>query len=137
MNKKQLLERQIAKDFINEANVFDKDIKQGPATQNLKRAGSEAVQGRGISALMHLIKALKYEGAYADPQKKAGLLALQTFIEKLNDSIKPGNLDNFKTNDIAIEAISQALQSTKFPSGDAELIVNEYGPMAGEFKIQR
>ena len=57
MNKKQLLERQIAKDFINEANVFDEDMKQGPATQNLKKAGTEALQGKGISALIHLITA--------------------------------------------------------------------------------
>ena len=136
MNKKQLLERQIAKDFINEANVFDKDIKQGPATQNLKKAGTEALQGRGISALMHLIKALKYEGAYADPQKKASLKALQVFIEKLNDAIKPDNLTNFETNDIAVEAINLALKDTRFPSGDARLLVND-AYMAGEFRTQR
>jgi len=136
MNKKQLLERQIAKDFINEANVFDEDMKQGPATQNLKKAGTEALQGKGISALIHLITALQYKGAYANPQTEASLKALQVFIEKLNDAIKPGNLHNFKTNDIAIEAINLALQDTRFPSGDARLLVND-AHMAGEFKLQR
>lgn len=128
--------REITRNFINEASVFGRDKNQGPATQSLKRAGVSAVKGEGITALRHLVKALQYQGAYEDPQKEAGLRSLQTFIEKLNDAIDPDNLKNFKTDDIAIEAIRQALHNTNFPSGDAELSIRTSAPVAGEFKVK-
>ena len=129
--------REITKDFINEASVFGRDENQGPATQNLKRAGISAVKGEGITALRHLVKALQYQGAYEDPQIEAGLRSLQVFIEKLNDAISLNNLKNFETNDIAIEAIRQALHNTNFPSGDAELTIRTNEPVAGVFKYER
>lgn len=128
--------REITRNFINEASVFGRDKNQGPATQSLKRAGVSAVKGEGISALRHLVKALQYQGAYEDPQKEAGLRSLQTFIVKLNDAIDPDNLKNYKTDDIAVEAIREALKNTKFSSGTPELFINDSGPQASIYKTK-
>ena len=128
--------REITRNFINEANVFDSPKSQGPATQNLKKAGFEAMQGRGISAFRHLVQALKYQGEYADPKKEEGLRLLQAFIENLNEEISLDKIKNSTTNDFAIEAIRAALNETNFPSVKLNLVVTKTdGQPAGEFKI--
>ena len=132
--KNNNLLREITRNFINEASVFDSPENQGPATQNLKKAGVSAVKGEGIAALRHLVQALQYQGVYGDPQKEEGLRSLQTFIENLNKAISLDEIKNSTSSDIAVEAIREALKNTKFPSGTPELFVNDSGPQASIYK---
>lgn len=144
MNKKQLLEREIVKNFLNEASVFSPSENQGPATAELKKSGINALKGQGIPALQNYMKALEYNSLYQDKNIEEGLRSLKVFVDKLNDALDPNNIKRMKSQskegqpiDIAIEAINKALLETIFSSGEYELNKITDAPIAGVFSTNR
>lgn len=150
MNKKQLLERQITKNFLG--NALNEAQDTGPATQariDLAQSVGKAaldnvpVAGKISSAAevaQNLLKVRSYNDLYNNTSsvQKDDIKKLYAFIKLLNKAIEPGNLaaaiasgsDNF-----AVNIVNAALEKATLNGDTYELAQRTPGNLGGEMPL--
>ena len=150
MNKKQLLERQIAKDFLG--NALNEAHDAGPATQAkidlAKSAGKAALDSVPIAGKIssaaevaqNLLKVRSYNDLYnntSDVQKN-DIKMLYSFIKELNKAIEPRNLASAIANDsdtFAVNIVNAALEKATL-NGDTYVLTQKTpGNLGGEMPL--
>jgi hypothetical protein len=147
MNKKQLLERQITKNFLG--NALNEAQDAGPATQAkidlAKSAGKAAldnipVAGKISSAAevaQNLLKVRSYNDLYNNTSsvQKDDIKKLYSFIKELNKAIEPRNLASAIANDsddFAVNIVNAALEKATLNGDTYELAQKTPGNLGGE-----
>lgn len=150
MNKKQLLERQITKNFLG--NVLNEAQDVGPATQAridlAKSAGKAAldnipVAGNISSAAevaQNLLKVRSYNDLYNNTSsvQKDDIKKLYSFIKELNKAIEPRNLASSIANNsdaFAVNIVNAALEKATLNGDTYELSQKTAGNLGGELPL--
>ena len=152
MNKKQLLERQITKEFLNESLDLNENNQDGVYTTQLKRTG-KGVVGSIASALIpgsdtvvsitDFFKNLFSSGGYKgirevmSPVHYNDLKHVSNLINNLQEGIKPENLKNFYKNDpdnFAFNLVNKALEDVLISGKRYQLSGGSEGHAGGENK---
>lgn len=152
MNKKQLLERQITKNFLG--NALNEAPDTGPATQariNLAQSAGKAmldnipVAGKISSAAdvaQNLLKVRSYNNLYNNKSsvQKDDIKKLYTFIKLLNEAIEPGNLDAAiasSPDSFAVNIVNDALEKATLNGDTYELAQRTTGNLGGEMPLPK
>ena len=128
MNKKQLLERQITKEFLNESLDLNESNQDGAYTTQLKKTGkglvgsiasallpgSDVVSGVS-SALQNLFKSDKYKELKdnMDPKHYSDLSEVLKLIDNLQKYIEPDIVNQLYAEDkenFAVNLVNKALE---------------------------
>ena len=128
MNKKQLLERQITKEFLKESLDLNESNQDGAYTTQLKRTGkglagsiaSALLPGTDVvsgvsSALKNLFKSDKYKDLKdnMDPKHYDDLTEVLKLIDNLQRLIEPDELNKLYAADkenFAVNLVNKALE---------------------------
>jgi len=152
MNKKQLLERQITKKFLNESLDLNENNQDGIYTTQLKRTG-KGVAGSIASALIpgsdavvsitNFFKNLFSSSSYKDIRKNMSpvhyndLKHVSNLINNLQEGIKPNNLEILYTEDkenFAFNLVNKALEDVLISGKRYQLSGGSEGHAGGENK---
>lgn len=150
MNKKQLLERQITKNFLG--NALNEASDTGPATQariDLAQSVGKAaidnipVAGKISSAAevaQNLLKVRSYNDLYNNTSsvQKEDIKKLYAFIKLLNKAIEPGSLASAIANDpdaFAVNIVNAALEKATLNGDTYELTQKTSGNLGGEMPL--
>ena len=150
MNKKQLLERQITKEFLNESLDLNENNQDGVYTTQLKRTG-KGVAGSIASALIpgsdtvvsitNFFKNLFSSGGYKgirdnmSPTHYNDLKHVSNLISKLQQGIEPNNLEILYKEDkenFAFNLVNQALKGVLISGSEYQLQNGVAGGEAGK-----
>ena len=147
MNKKQLLERQITKNFLG--NALNEAQDAGPATQAridlAKSAGKAAIDNIPVAGKIssaaevaqNLLKVRSYNDLYNNTSSVQldDIRKLYSFIKELNKAIEPRNLAAAIANNsdaFAVNIVNAALEKATLNGDTYKLTQKTTGNLGGE-----
>lgn len=150
MNKKQLLERQIIKNFLGNSLNESQDV--GPATQAridlAKSTGKAALDSVPIAGKIssaaevaqNLLKVRSYNDLYNNVSfvQKDDIKKLYAFIKLLNEAIEPSNLASAiadSPDKFAVNIVNVALEKATLNGDTYELTQRTTGNLGGELPL--